>query len=484
MGKGNIMALNEELRESFQELVVGSEDWLIRQIIAYAKRQGYTRYTSTLEEAWRISIHQLSETLIEAMSMAQTVTEFDAEETFVDDPISAFAILEAERHRERGIELRMFLGLFKYYRQVYLDLVEGFELEPDQVRATLFFVTRVFDRLEIAFCSAWASYDSEIRFRELQDANRRMTNEKNRFLTVTESLGNPVIHLDRDSRVTYANQAAAPILGFASGSGKFYYNQHESDISVPVWLKELVDQARESRGELQAEHIEPGDQEDRVFIVGLHPMLDVSEKFEGTVVILHDVTALRRAELALEEKARLLELLSHTDPLTGLYNRRGLQTIAEKHMELARRHDRSLTLLYGDVDNLKVINDSFGHAAGDAALVALGSALQRTFRAADIVARVGGDEFVVLLPERSEPVDEAMLDRACQHLAGEMSSIGFDMALTISIGSVIYDPKRHSSFDELLAEADTQMYHKKQMSKGEAAPTLSYRAPGMHSVSN
>jgi diguanylate cyclase (GGDEF)-like protein len=478
------MVLQEGVRQSLRHSILGSEDWLIGQIIAYAKRQGYTQYTSTLEEAWRISIHQLSEALIEAMSLDQSVTEFEAEETFVDDPISAFAILEAERHRERGIELRMFLGLFKYYRQVYLDLVEEIGLVAEQTRAALFFVTRFFDRLEIAFCSAWANYDSEVRFRELQDANRRMTNEKNRFLTVTESLGNPVIHFDRDGCVTYANQAAAPILGFARGSGKFYYNQEESEVTVPVWLRDLLAQVRQSRGDLEAEHIEPGEQEDRVFVVGLHPMLDVSEKFQGTVVILHDVTALRRAELALEEKARLLELLSHTDPLTGLYNRRGLQTIAEKHMELSRRHDRPLSLLYGDVDNLKVINDSFGHAAGDAALVALGTALQRSFRAADIVARVGGDEFVVLLPERSEPVDDAMLERACQQLAREMGSIGFDMMLTISIGSVMYDPEQHSSFDELLAEADAEMYRKKQLSKAGAAPSLSYRAPSMHRVSN
>jgi diguanylate cyclase (GGDEF)-like protein len=478
------MILPDEVRESLKQSFLGSEDWLIQQIIAYAKRQGYTPYTSTLEEAWRISIHQLSETLIDAMGLAHSVTEFEAEETFVDDPISAFAILEAERHRERGIELRMFLGLFKYYRQVYLDLVEEIGLAPAQTMDALYFVTRIFDRLEIAFCSAWSNYDIEARFRELQDANRRMTNEKNRFLTVTESLGNPVIHLDRDGCVTYANQAAAPILGFAQGSGKFYYNKEESDVSVPVWLKELVAKVRDTKGNLEAEHVEPGDQEDRIFVVGLRPMLDVSEKYQGTVVILHDVTAIRRAELALEEKARLLELLSHTDPLTGLYNRRGLQTVAEKHMELARRSKRSLSLLYGDVDNLKVINDQFGHAAGDAALVALGTALQRSFRAADIVARVGGDEFVVLLPERSEPVDDAMLDRACQQLAKEMSSVGFDMALTISIGSVSFDPQRHSSFDELLAEVDADMYRKKQMSKAESSPSLSYRAPGIHSVSN
>ena len=215
--------------------ILEGEDWLIRRALGYAKRQGYTRYTSTLEEAWRISIRELSHTLAQALDLDSEVTEFEPDETFADDPLSRFAVLEASRHRERGIGLTMFLGLFKYYRQSYLDRVAEASYPPEQEEEAKHFVTRIFDRLEIAFCGAWTGLSEGTRIRELQDSNRRMTNEKNRFLTVTESLGSPVILLDETDQIAYVNQAAAPILGLPQRPGSFYYESESVSASMPAW---------------------------------------------------------------------------------------------------------------------------------------------------------------------------------------------------------------------------------------------------------
>ena len=102
-----------------------NEDWLMERILDYAINQGYAKYTSTLKEAWRLSISGLTASIIDGISHHQTIPEMSPEESFVDDPVAIFGVVEAQRHRERGISLGMFLGLLKYYRQSYMDLLEN-----------------------------------------------------------------------------------------------------------------------------------------------------------------------------------------------------------------------------------------------------------------------------------------------------------------------------------------------------------------------
>jgi diguanylate cyclase (GGDEF)-like protein len=441
---------------------LAGEDWLIRRVLEYAKRQGYTRYTSTLEEAWRLSIRELTATLGQALASERDLAEFHPDESFADDPISAFAVLEADRHRERGIELKMFLGLFKYYRQAYLDRLMEADLALDESRAALQWVTRIFDRLEIAFCSAWADLDSDAQLLDLQQSNRAMTNEKNRFLTVTESLASPVILLDPRHRVSYVNLAAATLLGLPERPGTFYYHEGGLDLAVPGWLAAMLEQAEGSEAEWRGEHITGTHSGSRAFQVLIRPMLDVSDKFQGTVVILHDITALRRAESELALRASDLERLSHTDSLTGLLNRRGLQSAAGPALEQARRSGSPLSVLYGDVDDLKAINDRFGHAVGDQVLIALASALRHSVRAADLIARVGGDEMVIVLPDSAD-LDAGLIEqRLHDHLARVLSELDHDVTVRVSLGWVGFRPQRHATLADLLEEADQAMYRSKQ----------------------
>ena len=139
----------------FGELIRNREDWLMDRILFYAKRQGYTRYTSTLKEAWRLSISGLSASMLEALERRPDL-ELSPEEDFIRDPAAVFGMIEAERHRQRGISLPMFLGLMKYYRQSYQDLVEACLCPADGKARAKVWVDRFFDRIEIAFCNAWA----------------------------------------------------------------------------------------------------------------------------------------------------------------------------------------------------------------------------------------------------------------------------------------------------------------------------------------
>jgi hypothetical protein len=116
------------------------------------------------------------------------VPELLPDEDYTSDPIASFGIIGAKRHRRRGVSLSMFLGLMKYYRQSYIDLVvrAGFGIEEE--RRYRLFIDRFFDRIEIGFCTEWKSSTENRMLEELQSSNRCMTNEKNKYLSIADEL--------------------------------------------------------------------------------------------------------------------------------------------------------------------------------------------------------------------------------------------------------------------------------------------------------
>jgi len=161
----------------------------------------------------------------------------------------------------------------------------------------------------------------------------------------------------------------------------------------------------------------------------------------------------RTTELA-KANEQLLQL-SHVDELTGLYNRRGFLLHAEQQLLLARRMKRNLLIFYADLDNLKQINDSRGHLAGDEAIFMAARALHKTFRSSDIKARIGGDEFIVLAVQADEHFVEPLLARLRERL-GESN-------LAMSVGVITFDAQNEISIDDLIARADAAMYAEKQL---------------------
>ena len=109
--------------ESLKQLLESNEDWLMERILAYAIKYGYAAYTSTLKEPWRLSISGITASILDGIDRYNDVPEIGPEEDFSRDPVAIFGMVEAQRHRERGVSLSMFLGLMKYYRQAYIDLI-------------------------------------------------------------------------------------------------------------------------------------------------------------------------------------------------------------------------------------------------------------------------------------------------------------------------------------------------------------------------
>jgi len=160
-----------------------------------------------------------------------------------------------------------------------------------------------------------------------------------------------------------------------------------------------------------------------------------------------------------------LRELSITDELTGLANRRGFFAFAQQQMKHARRNNERMVLFFADLDDLKIINDSFGHVSGDRALADAARIFVETFRDSDIIARMGGDEFAVILGNAPDSGIETVRNRLEKRLVEYNARREGSFRLAVSVGLTIFDPAKPVTVDELIHQADERMYQEKMRRK-------------------
>jgi len=177
-----------------------------------------------------------------------------------------------------------------------------------------------------------------------------------------------------------------------------------------------------------------------------------------------------QAHRSMEERAQAeeqLRLLSLTDDLTGLYNRRGFLALAEQQTRVANRDKKPMMVISADVDDLKGINDTFGHKEGDAAIAETAHILRESFRNADLVARIGGDEFAILLTGGEAEFDGGKLDGRLQEIVEEHNKKDDrHYKISVSAGFAYFDATGTHTVEEWLHRADTMMYEQKRQKKG------------------
>jgi len=168
---------------------------------------------------------------------------------------------------------------------------------------------------------------------------------------------------------------------------------------------------------------------------------------------------LRMQHVELQEKVRTMAV---TDELTGLYNRRGFFSLVEQLLKLCKREKKGIFMLYTDIDNLKKINDTFGHKEGDMALIDIANILRKNYRESDIIARIGGDEVVVIPVGTTKESAEIATSRLKKSLETRNTKTNHSYKISLSFGLAYYDPENPCSIDDLLAQGDKLMYEQKR----------------------
>jgi diguanylate cyclase (GGDEF)-like protein len=176
--------------------------------------------------------------------------------------------------------------------------------------------------------------------------------------------------------------------------------------------------------------------------------------------LIAEISALRGKVAQLQERVEQLDLLAHEDSLVGLPNRRGFVRALERLIDRMERYDEQGAVLFVDLDGLKVINDTFGHQAGDEALIQVSRLLVGGVRKSDLVARIGGDEFAILLGHSNEDSARDAAHRLIDAIAAcEFTHCGQSLPLSVAIGASAVHAD--DTPEAALARADEEMYRRK-----------------------
>jgi diguanylate cyclase (GGDEF)-like protein/PAS domain S-box-containing protein len=287
-----------------------------------------------------------------------------------------------------------------------------------------------------------------------EEASRIISNRYRSYIELTEQLGwvtNAAGEVEEDipSWRNYTGQAEEEVKG--AGWSKAL---HPDDVgrTLEIWKKAVA-----TKSPYETEYrIRRFDGIYRHFIARGVPVLNKADgtiqEWVGTCI---DITERKRME-------ENLMIMSMTDPLTGLYNRRGFITLADQQLKLSKRTKKPLILFFADLDGMKKINDTLGHLEGDQALQEAARVLKASFRESDIIARIGGDEFAVLAIGTDGMEPEIIKARLLKSIDIHNSRQTRQYKISLSLGICRYDPGEDYSLDRLMTEADQAMYEEKR----------------------
>ncbi|HYA14058.1 MAG TPA: diguanylate cyclase [Syntrophales bacterium] len=284
-----------------------------------------------------------------------------------------------------------------------------------------------------------------------EDALRR---SEEKYRSLVESTDDSIYVVDRNYRYLHMNRKHIARMEF---SGDEYigraYGEFHGDKETRLFIRD-VDKVFETGQSIRREF--KSNRDNKYFVQTLSPVKNAAGQSVAVTIISKDITEHKN----MEEKLRALSL---TDELTGLYNRRGFFTFCDRTLKVCRREKKGAFLLYADLDNLKEINDRLGHQEGDKMLAETADIFKKTFRDSDIIARIGGDEFIVFPVGNTKEDSEVITNRLLRNIENDNAKKARNKyVLSVSFGTSYYDPGNPCSIDELIAEAEKLMYARKK----------------------
>lgn len=224
-----------------------------------------------------------------------------------------------------------------------------------------------------------------------------------------------------------------------------------SSIRSALMVKNIKDQAEKLEGLVIERTKELSD-------INKQLMEEVDRRYEAE-------KQLKKALMELENYNKILHFQSIRDDLTGLYNRRGFIKLGNEQYEGSKKLSQSCLVFYADLDGLKQINDKYGHAEGDFAIIKTAEILAKCFRATDIVARIGGDEFTILVIGAAEEDKEIIWRRIADLCESYNKKAEKPYAISVSVGCTYFKSGLDFNLEKLLKDADHDLYNEKQCRK-------------------
>ncbi len=277
----------------------------------------------------------------------------------------------------------------------------------------------------------------------------------NAYWAIFEHSLDAVMFTVPDGRILAANNAACALFGMTEDEIIASGRHGLTDATDDGWAPAV--QQRQRDGHIRAE-LRMRRADGSVFVADLSSVIFETEEGQRACVIVRDITD--RLELAQRQSRLISELhqLALVDELTGLRNRRGLGVVAELVLAMGDRSGSQVQVLFIDVDGMKQINDRHGHEAGDHALQQVAAAITDSLRSSDVAARIGGDEFAVLLSNATVADANYVAERFSALLAAR--NVAGSVPVSASVG--IASPERSdTTLESLLALADRRMYEAK-----------------------
>lgn len=302
----------------------------------------------------------------------------------------------------------------------------------------------------LLFGFIWFTYR---RLQDLMQTNMMIKNNENRYRSLIDSTDTSIYLVDRNYNYLYINEKHRERIKVNENQyiGQPFSALH-SQKETELFIKK-AEKVFKTGKSMQFTY--KSFRENRYYLQTFSPVMGNDNEPIAITVLNKDITELKH----MEEELRALSL---KDDLTVLYNRRGFTTLAEQYLKLAKREKRGFFVLYADLDNLKGINDKYGHHEGGYALIQIANILTDSLRESDIIARLGGDEFAVIHVAFDEGNIDIIISRLQEKIESYNALSDRGYKLSLSVGTSYFDPENPYSLEQLLIKADEAMYEQKK----------------------